>query len=117
MDYLSPARCSLLRPTPFHGSVWSHYPCIIDVSQTIDIVAIFPPFADISILRVPIDRTIVQCQSIAYRGAPFPGSWWFWNFYGSVSFAFPSHLFISRPSLVLCWQHLTPHWQLLRAGA
>jgi len=43
-------------------------------------VVIFLPFADISILRVLIDRTIVQCQSIAYRGAPFPGSWWFCNF-------------------------------------
>jgi len=43
-------------------------------------IAIFSPFADISILREPIDRTFVQCQSIAYRGAPFPGAWWFCNF-------------------------------------
>jgi len=25
--------------------------------------------------RVPIDRPTVQCQSVAYRGASFPGSW------------------------------------------
>jgi len=29
----------------------------------------------VSILRVPIDRTIIQCQTTAYQGDPFPGSW------------------------------------------
>jgi len=37
MGYRSPARCLLLRPTPFHGSTaWSHHPCVIDVLSTID---------------------------------------------------------------------------------
>jgi len=51
MGYRSPARCSFLRPNPFHGSsVWSHHPCVIDVSSTIDTDGpALPPFADISI--------------------------------------------------------------------
>jgi len=84
MGYRSPARRSLLRPAAFHGSsAWSHHPCVIDVSATIDTdgAALPPARCDISTFcryfqfRVPIDRTIVQCQSIAYRGAPFPGKY------------------------------------------
>jgi len=58
-------------------------PSLRDVSPNIDTdgAALPPARCDISTLadffhfRVPINRTIVQCQSIAYRGVPFPGSW------------------------------------------
>jgi len=37
MGYRSPARCSLLRSTPFIGSsAWSHHSCVIDVYSHID---------------------------------------------------------------------------------
>ncbi|XP_070855196.1 uncharacterized protein [Drosophila suzukii] len=60
MGYRFPARCSLLRPTPFHGSsVLSHYPCVIDVSSTIDTdsEALRPARCDIS--------TFCQCFHFA----------------------------------------------------
>jgi len=62
MGYRSPARCSLLRPTPFRGSsAWSHHPSVIDVSATIDTDGAALPstrcdistFADISIFVCP----------------------------------------------------------------
>ncbi|XP_070855330.1 uncharacterized protein [Drosophila suzukii] len=83
MGYRSPARCLLLRPIPFHGfSAWSHHPCVIDVSSTIDTdgEALPPALCDISTycryfhFSMPIERTIFQCLLIAYRGATFPGS-------------------------------------------
>jgi len=65
MGYQSPARCSLLRPTPFHGSsAWSHHPCVINVSATIDTdgPALPPARCDISTFA---DISIFVCPSIA----------------------------------------------------
>jgi len=84
MGYRSPARCSLLRPTPFHGSsAWSHHPCEIDVSSNIDTdgAALPPARFDISTL---VDISIFVCPSIALSSSanqslieapPFSGSW------------------------------------------
>jgi len=65
MGYRSTARCSLLRPTPFLGSsAWSHNPCVIDVSATIDTdgAALPPARCDISTFA---DISIFVCPSIA----------------------------------------------------
>jgi len=128
MGYRSPARCSLLRPTPFHGfSAWSHHPCVIDVSATIDTDGAptrcdISTSADIFIFVCPsnalsssANRSPIEAPPSLARGdfATFLGKFLLHFFH-----SFSSHPFVlSRPSLVLCWQHLTPYCQLSRAGA
>jgi len=131
MRYRSPARCSLLRLTPFHvSSAWSHHSCVIDVYSHIDTdgAALPPARCDISTLA---DIFIFVCPSIALSSSanrspieapPSLARGDFATFIGKFLLhflhSFSSHPFVfSGSSLVLCWQHLTPHWQLLRAGA
>ncbi|XP_070855525.1 uncharacterized protein [Drosophila suzukii] len=65
MGHRSPARCSLLRLTPFNvSSAWSHHSCVIDVYSHIDTdgAALPPARCDISTLA---DFSIFLCPSIA----------------------------------------------------
>jgi len=109
MGYRSPARCSLLRPTLFHGSsAWSHHPCVIDISANIDTdgAALPPARCDISTLA---DISIFVCPSIALLSStnrspieapPSLARGDFANFIGKFFFAFLALLFILSFSLL-----------------
>jgi len=131
MGYRSPVRCSLLRLTPFHvSSAWSHHSCVINVYSHLDTdgAALPPARCDIS---TSADFSIFVCPSIALSSSanrspieapPSLARGDFAIFIGKFHLhflhSFSSHPFVlSRPSLVLCWQHLSIYWQLSRAGA